>query len=125
MSAGAFIDSIYESDSGLVFPIRVQPETELAQLNGTVNDAPAGPVTPGAPFVSVRVPKRSPRLQVRYVTLKMTAQPTGQYADYQGIGTTHRVVVSNPAVFAGLARGQAATYLNTACVIQRKVGEIS
>lgn len=125
MSAGAFIDSIYEADSGLVFPIRVQPETELAQLNGTVNDAPIGPVTAGAPFISVRVPKRSPRLQVRYVIVKMTAQPTAQYADYQGIGTSHRIMVGNPAVFNGLAKGQAATYLNTACIITRKVGEIS
>jgi hypothetical protein len=125
MSAGAFIDSVYTSDAGLTFPIRVQPETELAELNGTVNDAPGDEVTPGAPFISVRVPKRSPRLQVRYVIVKMLANPTGQYADYAGIGTSHRLVVSDPAVFSGLSKGQPATYLGTSCRITRVVGEVA
>lgn len=125
MSAGAFIDSLYEADSGLVFPTKVQPETELAQLNGTVNDAPAGPVTPGAPYLKVRVGKRSPQLQMRYVIVKMTANPTGQYADYQGVGTSHKIVVLNPAVFAGLSKRQDATYLGTTCKITRVVGEVS
>ncbi len=125
MSAGSFIDSVYEADSGLVFPTRVQPETELAELNGTVNDASSEPVTPGAPFISVRASKRSPQLQVRHVIVKMTANPTGQYADYKGIGTSHRLVVSNPAVFAGLTKRQPATYLGATCIITRVVGEVS
>jgi hypothetical protein len=124
MSAGQFIDTLYQADSGLVFPTRLQPETELAQLNGTVNDAPAGPVTPGAPYLRVRVGKRSRGLQPRYVIVKMTANPAGQYADYQGLGTSHKIVVGNPAVFSGLSKGQEATYLGTACIITRVVGEV-
>lgn len=125
MSAGQFIDTVYEADSGLVFPTRVQPETELATLNGVVNDASSEAVTPGAPFISVRTSKRSPKLQVRHVWVKMLENPTGQYADYQGIGTTHRLVVSNPTVFAGLSRRQPATYLGAACQITRVVGEVN
>lgn len=125
MSAGQFIDSLYQANSGMVFPCRVQPETELAQLNGDVNDAPAGPVTTGAPFIKIRPGKRTLGLQPRYVMVKMLANPEGQYADYQGIGTSHRITVLSPTVFAGLSKGQAATYLGTSCRITRVVGEIS
>lgn len=124
MSAGSFIDSLYEADSGLVFPTKVQPETELAQLNGTVNDAPAGPATPGAPYLKVRVGKRSPQLQMRYVIIKMTSAPAGQYADYIGVGASYKIPVLNPTVFAGLAKNQAATYLGASAVIKRVVGEV-
>lgn len=45
MSAGAFIRSFYETNGGAIARIRVQPETELAQIGGQPNDAPAGPPT--------------------------------------------------------------------------------
>lgn len=124
MSAGAFIESRYEADSGLCFPTKVQPETELAQLNGTVNDAPSTALTPGAPYLRVRVGKRSPQLQMRYVIIKLTSAPTGQYADYIGVGASYKIPVLNPTVFAGLAKNQAATYLGASAVIKRVVGEV-
>lgn len=45
MSAGKFIRSFYETNGGAIARIRVQPETELAQIAGAPNDAPAGPPT--------------------------------------------------------------------------------
>lgn len=45
MSAGQFIRSFYETNGGAIARIRVQPETELAQIGGSPNDAPAGPPT--------------------------------------------------------------------------------
>lgn len=45
MSAGEFIRSFYETNGGAIARIRVQPETELAQIGGQPNDAPAGPPT--------------------------------------------------------------------------------
>lgn len=125
MSAGPFIDSRYEADSGLVFPTRVQPETELAQLNGTVNDAPSTAITAGAPYLNIRKNKRSRGLQPRYVRVKLTSAPTGQYADYIGVGASYQIPVLNPTVFAGLAKGQAVTYLGATGIITRVVGEIN
>jgi hypothetical protein len=45
MSAGQFIRSFYQTNGGAIARIRVQPETELAQIGGAPNDAPAGPPT--------------------------------------------------------------------------------
>ena len=125
MSAGSFIASRYEADSGLCFPTRVQPETELADLGGVVNDAPATALTAGAPYQAVRVGKRSPRLQMRYVIVKLTEAPTGQYADYVGIGARYKIPVLNPTVFAGIEKNDPAVYLGAEAVIVRKVGEVA
>lgn len=125
MSAGAFIDTLYESDDALTFPVRLQPETELATFNSLVNDAPSGPVTPGVPFIPMRVSKRSRQLQPRYILIKMTEAPSGQYADYIGVGATYKLIVPNPSVFAAYNKGDVGTYLGAAAVITRKVGEVN
>ena len=125
MSAGSFIDSRYEADSGLCFPTKVQPETELADLGGTPNDAPSTALTAGAPYQAVRVGKRSPRLQMRYVIVKLTEAPAGQYADYVGAGASYRIPVLDPAVFATLQKNDPAVYLGADGVITRKVGEVA
>lgn len=124
MSAGPFIKTLYQADSGLVFPTKLQPETELASFAGRVNDAPAGPATPGAPYLAVVVGKRSPRLQMRYAIVRLTADGVGQTAEYK-TGNSYRVVVGDPATYALWARNAVGTYLGIAAVIDRMIGEVA
>ena len=44
MSAGPFINSKYEANSGSVYKVRVQPETLNLTLESTANSPPGGDV---------------------------------------------------------------------------------
>lgn len=107
MSAGAFIRSFYETNGGGIARIRLQPETELANIGGSVNDAPAGPPTL-ATQVKVSKTRREFGIGPRKVGFAFDAgqQPTGYLA-----GQTYYLPVLTRAVYDSFVVGDAITYL--------------
>lgn len=107
MSQGAFINSFYNSNkTGLVHPIRVQPETLALTVGGTANAAPAGPA---ASPISAQVSqgKRSKGLNARTVTMKFTpAAPAGYKID----SPITLPWLNSVTVFDAFAAGAAVTY---------------
>jgi len=125
MSAGKFdLDGKYESDAGNVYRCRPQPETKAMTIDGVVNAYPSGAITAGLGSVTLTKSKRSLGVIPRSVTVRLTANGTGERADYEGIGTSHVVVVFNPSVFAGYAIGETGLYLGIACVLDFKSPEV-
>lgn len=125
MSAGLFIESKYVNDAGVVFPVRVQPETELFTLGGTANDAPAAALTPGVPQIPLKVGRKTAGLAPRTVTVKATTAPTGPAAGYKGVGTTFVIPVLDPVVWAGYGKGQTGTYNTMSVDFVRKSPELN
>ena len=117
MSAGAFLQTSYESDSGEVHPIRVQPETAAANFGGA-NAAPAGPITSS---ISARA-----RGGIREYGLKARAFVivfTGAVPDGYEPGNQYRIPVLTPARFNGTAIGTTGTYLGAPARVVSKVPE--
>jgi hypothetical protein len=56
--------------------------------------------------------------------VRLTANGTGEQGDYEGEGSSHVVVVFNPAVYADYAIGATGTYLGIACVLDFKQPEV-
>lgn len=109
MSAGAFIRSRYQLDTGNgggVCRIEVQPETELLTDGTTVNDAPTDPIT--IPITAtVSKGNGANGIKPRSVTIAWDA---GQApADYTGDPV--RVPVLTEAAFAAYQLGTQVTYL--------------
>jgi hypothetical protein len=107
MSAGNFITSFYASNrTGLVHPIRIQPETLALEIGGVANATPGGPAT-NPISAQVSQSKRSLGLNARTVTIKFpTAAPTG-YA----VGSTITLPWLNSANFDAISKSDAVTYL--------------
>lgn len=108
MSSGEFTNTLYElsaDNGGGIAPVRVQPETLSATINGAANDAPAGPAT--LP-VSAKVSggNREIGINCRTVNLEFTGAPP---TDYSGDNVT--IPVMTPATFAAWTVGQTGTYL--------------
>lgn len=114
MSAGTFSISKYESDSGDIHPIRVQPET----ITAFGNVAPAGAVSSDISAV-VSLTRRQRGLRPRYISVKFTAAPPANYAT----GTVYKIPILTEAVYDGLNIGGTGTYLETAAVIIGKEDE--
>lgn len=108
MSAGIFEDSIYETNSGALYPCRVQPETLAMTIDGTANAAPAGPVPAGVPSANMRGSRRQNGVTARYVSLKLPVGGTAP-AGYSGDNVT--VPVLTAVLFAAIARTSTVVYL--------------
>lgn len=78
MSAGAFTTSRYESDSGGIFRIRVQPETLAADIDSISNGPPAGAINQPV-SAKARGNKREYGVIARTVTLEFTGTPPTGY----------------------------------------------
>jgi len=125
MSAGKFdLDGKYESDAGNVYRCRPQPETKGLTLSTDANAYPAGAITAGLGSVTLTKSKRSLGVIPRTVTVRLTADGTGEQGDYEGTGTSHVIVVFNPTLFAGYSIGDTGTYLGIACVLDFKSPEV-
>ena len=125
MSAGKFdLDGKYESDVGNIYRCRPQPETKALALDSVANAYPTGAITAGLGSVTLTKSKRSLGVIPRTVTVRFTADGTGETADYEGDGTSQVVVVFNPTVWAGYAIGDTGTYLGIACVLDFKQPEV-
>ena len=108
MSAGEFTRSRYQSDqTARIYNIRVQPETLLASLGGTVNAAPGGAVTEPS-SARARGSRRSLGVVARRVTLAWVGAPPTGYGD-----DLVTIPILTPALFNSLAIGSTGTYLGT------------
>lgn len=106
MSAGNFSDAFYTADSGLIHPMRVQPETLAAVIGGATNAATAGPATSNQ-FVKISKARRERGIGSRYITARWT---TTQPTDYAVNGKI-RIAIPDPTVFAGINLFDTGTYL--------------
>lgn len=117
MSAGAFIRSFYETNGGAIARIRVQPETELANIGGTVNDAPAGPPTIST-SVKVSKGRREYGISPRKVGIVFDVAPTGYKA-----GQLYYIPVLTRSVYDGVTVGETITYLQSSAEVVSKLEE--
>ena len=118
MSQGQFTRSRYQANNGAIHPIRVQPETIAAVIDGNANAAPAGAVTVG---LSARVSqsRRAFGLTPRQVTLAWTgAVPDG----YDPRGTI-RIPILTSANFDDINVGDTGTYLGSGVTVVGKSPE--
>ena len=121
MSAGAFIRSRYAStDTGLIHPIRVQPETIAASIGSTTNAAPTGAVSNN---ISARVSggKRTLGLIARRVVLQAPA--SGQPTDYKPSGIT-TIPALQEAFFNAAVKGASCTYLGVTFTVVSRTQEV-
>lgn len=113
MSSGTFSKTKYESDSGTIHPIRVQPETVGITVGGGTNAAPAGALD--SPIsAKVSAGNRAFGLKARSITIAfLDTAPTG----YK-VGSYIRLPILTPTRYSGVAAGQTFSYLGqTATVI--------
>ena len=112
MSSGVFENVNYKLDNGKILTCRVQPETKGLNIASKENTPPAG--TPEAGYGSVRISggNRQIGIKARSVTIKFTATKAG-YKE----GSSIRLPVFDPAVWADYAKGATGTYNGTACVV--------
>lgn len=119
MSSGSFTITKYAAsygDGDEIHPIRVQPETLTATIDGTANSAPAGAQTNP---IQARVSggKRQIGLLARYVTLQAPA--SNQPDNYQAGGIT-RIPALTEAFYNKATKGASCTYLTkTYTVVSR------
>lgn len=118
MSAGNFILSKYESDTGDVHQIKIQPETSAASLGGTANQAPSGAVD-SVFAAEVNRGARAYGLRPRKVTIGFTDDAPDGYRPYTSIS----IPVLQESVFNGLAIGDSVTYNGGTGVVKSKAGE--
>ncbi len=107
MSAGRFSLVSYETDTGVLVPARVQPETLQATFGGVINAAPTGSPAAGYPSVVISRSKRSNGIHPRTVTVNITA---GLPAGYVTPGS-FVVPCMNEAAYTAATKGAAAGYL--------------
>lgn len=119
MSAGAFIRSFYQTNGGGIARIRLQPETELANIGGTVNDAPAGPPTI-ATSVKVSKGRREYGISPRKVGFVFDS---GQEPDDYKAGQIYYVPVLTRTVYDSFVVGDVISYLGGTGDIVSKLEE--
>lgn len=118
MSAGDFQYSSYETDSGAIHRIRIQPETLALSVGGATNNPPAGAVT-GQGTVKVSKTRREFGIGARSVTIAWDgATPAG----YSGDNIT-RIPVLTPATYNSITVGASGSYLGVDVVIVSKTAE--
>lgn len=122
MSAGAFVISRYEAQYGAGdqrHPIKVQPETENADIGGITNAPPIGSAT--SP-ISAQVSRgnRQLGLKPRKVTLRLPA--TGLPAGYAPSGTVV-IPALNVDFYNAATPGTTVTYLGVDCVVISRTPE--
>lgn len=118
MSSGAYSTSgKYQSDSGNIYSIRVQPETITATFASVANAAPAGAIDQE---VSAKVSKgnRGFGIKPRTVTFRWVAAPDG----YEPT-TLQTLPVLTSSVYNGIAKGQAVAYLGATGTVVSKSPE--
>lgn len=113
MSAGVFTRARYETNLGVVVPIRVQPETLTAVLGSANNASADEDITIGYPRAVSSRSQRSPGIHARTVTLKFTAAPPTGYA----VGQTYRIPVMQEEVWNALGEGIECNYLGVAAEV--------
>ena len=118
MSAGTFTRTRYESDTDLIHPIRVQPETLAATFATVPNAAPTG--TPDSEIsAQVTGSRRGLGLFARYITVVFTATPPVGYAT----GQSYKIPIMSQSLFAAVSVGATGEYLGVATQVISKTPE--
>lgn len=123
MSAGNFSYSKYQSNQPHVFPCRVQPETLALSIDGAANTAPAGDVEAGLPTVVLRKSRKGFGVHPRTITVRLTADGTGQTAEYKE-GRSYVLPILRSALWDVIKKNDTGTYLGIACIVVSKAPEI-
>lgn len=118
MSSGSFVNSFYLSDSSLVHPIKVQPETLAATIDTAPNAGSAGPATSDI-SVSVSSSRRAIGLHPRTLSVRLDSAPAG----YTGVNFT--IPVPTPALWTAAGKGSAVNYLGIVGVVTAKAPEVA
>jgi len=106
MSAGALIDSLYESNTSDLYNIRIQPETLSLTINTNANAAPTGSAPSNSPTARVGGGRRSFGVNARLVRIRFTGTlPPGYKMD--GVIA---LPVLQLSVFNLYSKGQTGTY---------------
>lgn len=119
MSAGRFVDVVYQSDTGELHLMTIQPETAEADIAGTPNAAPAGPATSDFWFQRNRGATEyggKPRfIRMRW---NVGGAPAG-YSENSSI----LIPVLSAATYNSAVIGSAVSYLGGAGTVSRKIPE--
>lgn len=117
MSAGNFIISKYEADSGEIHPVRIQPETVIA---GT-NPAPAGAITSSI-RAKVGGSRREYGLHCRTIRVTWTVPAT--HPDGYKDGGTITIPILGAAAYAAINVGDTFEYLANNVTVTGKSPEV-
>lgn len=106
MSAGSFVDVIYETNNSVGYAASVQPETLTLTLNGVANVG--GTTTPlqDTPSAIISGSSRRAGVNMRKVRVRFTGTLPPGYV----MNGTITLPVLTPTVFASYARLQTGTY---------------
>lgn len=103
MSAGRFVRSKYEADSGNIYNIRVQPETI-----GTFNAPPAGVSDQETSANAVN--RKGNGMFARGISIEWQGEPPAAPAGYDPRGNI-RIPILTPSVYQNLNVGDTINYL--------------
>ncbi len=107
MSAGDFTSSIYETNLGGFYKVRIQPETLTLTFNTQANVAGAGPVPAGTPSAKVSGNRNTIGVNTRLVRVRFTTTvPPG----YSGGKDTITLPVLTPSTYNTWVDGATGTY---------------
>lgn len=109
MSSGEFNYVKYETNKGLVVPVKIQPETLTLTLNSVANTGGTGTITVGAPSARVGGSKKQIGINARTVTVRLTADGTGENAQMKK-GSLIRLPVFLAATYDAYTKGDVGTY---------------
>jgi hypothetical protein len=109
MSSGQFVRTGYESDSGKVYSIKVQPETLTSWNTGT-------PTNPTEETSAHATNRKGVGMFARQVSLKWSGNPPVPPNNYFPYGTI-RVPVLTKADFQALGLGQSVQYLGASAIV--------
>ena len=119
MSAGAFINSLYQTDQGEVAPIKIQPETLSFSIGSETNVAATGPAT-SRMFVKISKGNREYGCRPRKIVVKFTGTvPTGYKADQ-----TYAIPALTPAIFGAAIPTAVGSYLGEAVEVVSTRAEV-
>lgn len=122
MSAGPFNTlARYELENDMITKIRVQPETEAANVGGTANPSPAGARTPGIPSAKISLNNGEIGLRPRLMEGVWTTIPTG--SEYE-IGGPVRLPLLAKAASTTFVDGATVDYLGGQFEIRRILPEL-
>jgi len=119
MSAGAFQIANYASDTGVSYPIRVQPETLALSIGGVANAGSATDPAAGVPSANAGGSRRKNGVNARQVRIRFTGTPpTGYKAD-----SIISLPVLTSTAYNSYTRGQTGTYLGGSVICVGKTAE--
>jgi len=125
MSAGGFVTVNYQANTGILHPIRIQPETLLLELDSTVNAIPSEPAGTVKSGISARVSggRRSLGLFTRMVRIQFGPADGDQPTGYQVRGVITLPILTQ-ALYDALSRSSTGTYLTKAVKVVGLVPEV-